>query len=269
MATYAIGDVHGCYEPLMRLLEKINYCENSDKLWFTGDLVNRGPDSAKIVRFIKSLKNCIAVLGNHDLGVLAIARGAEPYLPEEHTFSDLLHAKDSENLLLYMEQLPLLHHDPILGYTLVHAGFYPSWDLSKAQNLAKEFEAVLQSDEKLNLYRHLYGNTPLVWDDNLSGFERLRCIANCFTRLRFVTLEGKLDLISKGTIGNPSQGFMPWYKIPHRKSQDLKIIFGHWATLNGKTDEKNVFALDTGCAWGISLTAMRLEDEMRFQVECS
>lgn len=268
MSTYAIGDIQGCFDPLMRLLDSIQYSENKDTLWFTGDLVNRGPKSLETVRFIKSLKNCVAVLGNHDLGMLAVARGAEPYLPNEHTFSDILAAPDKEELLLFLEQLPLLHHDPILGYTMVHAGFHPAWDLALALNLAKEVETILKSDQKLAFYHHLYGNTPDFWTENLSGLDRARFIINCLTRLRFVSPEGKLNLVTKGTAQNPPPGFFPWYTLPNRKSKNLNVVFGHWAALNGETTEKNVFALDTGCAHGHSLTAMRLEDKQRFQVGC-
>lgn len=269
MSTYAIGDVQGCYDALQRLLDKIQFDQSQDRLWFTGDLINRGPNSLKTLRLIHSLKNnSTIVLGNHDLGSLAIARGLEPYNSEQHTFSDILEAPDKETLLLFLESLPLIHVDAQLGYTLVHAGIHPAWDLKLALTLANEVESVLRSEARDTFYAHLYGNTPDAWDPKLSSFDRLRFIANCFTRMRFCTPEGRLDLITKEKAQNAPEGYLPWFKIPNRKTKDIKIIFGHWAALNGVTQEPNVFALDTGCVWGGCLTAMRLEDQQKFQINC-
>lgn len=269
MATYVIGDVQGCYIQLLALLEKIKY-SSSDMLWFTGDLVNRGPDSLKVLAFVRSLGDkAIVVLGNHDLGMLAIIRGFEKFDADLHTFGDILHSPEKENLCTWLEQFPLLHHDAALGYTLVHAGIYPAWDLTLATTLAREIETVLQGPDKMLFYQHLYGNTPDIWDPNLRGTDRWRFIVNCFTRLRFCSIEGQLELSSKGKIHNPPAGFIPWFKIPNRKCENNNIIFGHWAALGGETHTPHVFALDTGCAWGGCLTAMRLEDGQRFSVECT
>lgn len=268
MATYAIGDVQGCYDKLLSLLEKIQF-KDHDILWFTGDLVNRGKRSLDTLRFVKSLGHrALMVLGNHELGMLAIARGCEPFDPNKHTFEDILQAPDKEELLLWLEQQPLLHQDTDLNYTLVHAGIYPFWDLSLATQLAREVETCLQSPEKQAFYAALYGNKPKVWDPKLSGHDRLRFIVNAFTRMRFCSMEGELELQTKESLQQPPSGFLPWFSMPERRTKGLRILFGHWAALMGNCPEPNTFALDTGCVWGNCLTAMRLEDGQRFTVAC-
>lgn len=271
MATYAIGDIQGCYHSLLKLLEHIQFGAR-DTLWFTGDLVNRGSHSLETLRFVRELNlagRALTVLGNHDLGMLAILRGAESFIEEQHTFDDIVQAEDKEILLSWLEQQPLLHHDPDLNYTLVHAGIYPAWDLEMAQTLAQEAESHLKNpNTKLETYHHLYGNEPHSWSPGLKKYDRFRFIINSFTRMRFCNREGKLDLESKGSLENPPLGYLPWFKIPDRKSKDNRIIFGHWAALRGKTNEPNVFAIDTGCVWGHSLTAIRLEDQHYFSVPC-
>lgn len=276
MATYAIGDVQGCFDALMLLLEKIAYNPTQDTLWFTGDLVNRGSKSLETLRFIKNLgTSAITVLGNHDLGMLTVARGGEPFETKHHTFSDILQAKDKEDLLSWLEHRPLLHYDPKLNYLLVHAGLYPFWDLPKAQELAKELETVLQSEEKYRFYQHHYGNTPEEWQDNLQGFDRLRFIVNAFTRMRFCSPAGKLDLITKESANAAPKGYLPWFELWEEKRKNnpannaYNILFGHWAALKGECPVSKVFALDTGCVWGNALTAMRLEDGLKFSVSCT
>jgi len=289
MATYAIGDVQGCFDPLMQLLEKISFNPSNDQLWFTGDLINRGPKSLDTLRFVKGLAaNAITVLGNHDLGMLAIARGAEIFDSNSHTFGDILAAKDKEDLLYWLEQQPLLHYDATLGYLLVHAGLYPWWDLNLALTLAREVETTLQSEEKIFFYQHLYGNSPAVWEENLQGFARLRFIVNAFTRMRFCSLDGQLDLTTKDSLENPPEGYFPWFELwnnenrqnqtvqPYNQKEKknennptLKILFGHWASLKGHCPVRDILALDTGCVWGNDLTALRLEDGARFIVSCS
>lgn len=269
MATYAIGDIQGCFDALMRLLEKIAYNPNKDTLWFTGDLVNRGSKSLETLRFVKDLgSKAITVLGNHDLGMLTIARGAEPFEAHQHTFGDILAARDKEDLLSWLEHRPLLHYDADLGYLLVHAGLYPSWDLDFALSLAKEVETVLQGPNKLAFYKRHYGNTPERWQDNLQEFDRLRFIVNAFTRMRFCSLDGTLDLTRKESNEHPSKDYFPWFELWNKKPHHFKILFGHWAALKGICPVPNAFALDTGCVWGNALTAMRLEDKQRFSVEC-
>ncbi len=272
MSTFAIGDIQGCFDQLLLLLKKIQFDEHQDTLWFTGDLVNRGHQSLETLRFIRNLSEegrALTVLGNHDLGTLAILHQAEPFDPNEHTFQDIASAHDKDELIFWLEQQPLLHHDAYLDFTLVHAGLHPAWDLLLAMDLAKEVEAVLKDPIlKIDFYHHLYGNTPTLWEPHLQGFERLRFIVNCFTRMRFCSQDGRLELETKESVAKAPLGYMPWFKIPNRKNKDLRIIFGHWASILGKTDEPNTFALDTGCVWGNALTAMRLEDQKLFSISC-
>lgn len=265
MATYAIGDVQGCFDELQALLKKIKFNPQIDQLWFVGDLVNRGPKSLEVLRFIKNLPHAHIVLGNHDLHLMALAYG-DSY--SHHTLNDILTAPDRDELIQWLRQLPLLHHDTQLNYVMVHAGIYPLWDLSQAKTYAKEFENALRSEKLPQLLKNIYGDQPDQWHENLSGWDRLRFIANTFTRMRFCTLEGKLDLHSVGGIGSQPKDYLPWFKVPNRRTQNDNIIFGHWAALQNETDESRVFALDTGCVWGNCLTAMRLEDRKRFSVNC-
>lgn len=266
MATYAIGDVQGCFRTLELLLEKIHFDPEHDKLWFTGDLVNRGPQSLATLRFIKNLKTQQhIVLGNHDLHLLAVAHGAHAGMPDD-TLNDILNAPDREELLTWLQQQPLIHHDADLGYTLVHAGLAAQWDLEMAMSLAAEVTTILQSTKAFDFFQQMYGNTPNQWQDNLLGWDRLRCITNYLTRIRFCSADGAMELATKDTVITNNSNLVPWFKVPRRRNADLKIIFGHWAALGGTTQTKNTYALDTGCVWGFRLTAMRLEDEERFSV---
>lgn len=258
MATYAIGDIQGCFDALEFLLEKISFDRKKDTLWFAGDLVNRGDKSLETLRFIKALGDkAIIVLGNHDLTLLALSEGCEKI--RHHTLDDILNAPDKEELIDWLRFQPLLHHDNTLGYTMIHAGLPPQWDLSLAQQCAHEVEQVLRSDNYRDFLAHMFGNKPKQWDANLQGWDRLRFITNSFTRMRYCKPSGKLNFTDKGIIGSQKKGYIPWYEVPDRKSRDLNIIFGHWSTLFGHTSQPNVYALDTGCLWGGSLTAMRLD----------
>lgn len=268
MATYAIGDVQGCYDPLQKLLEHIGFDPSVDTLWFTGDLVNRGPQSLNTLRFVKDLgTNQITVLGNHDLHLLAVAFGTQT-VKEGDTINDILEASDREELIQWLLHLPLLHYDDKLQFVLVHAGLSPAWNLTTAKILSSEVEQVLQSEHVKEFFQHMYGNQPDHWSDDLQGWERLRCITNYLTRMRFCHTDGRLELHTKGKLGEQANDLVPWFQVPNRINANLKIIFGHWAALTGATHTPNVFALDTGCVWGNCLTAMRLEDEKRFSVEC-
>lgn len=270
MSTYVIGDVHGCFDPLRRLLDKIQFNEHQDTLWFTGDLVNRGPHSLETIRWIKNLpKQTIIVLGNHDLTLLAVGREAIPYNPKRHTFIDILKAPDRDELLNWLQAQPLLHHDNHSGFMLIHAGLPPQWDLDTAKMLAREVEHVLQSSDNLEFFKHMYGNFPKRWEPHLIGWDRLRFIVNCLTRLRFCNEMGELELTVTGFENNLPHNLYPWFKISHRKSAHLNILFGHWAALEGQADVPNVFPLDTGCVWGNALTAFRLEDRQKITVPCS
>jgi bis(5'-nucleosyl)-tetraphosphatase (symmetrical) len=255
--------------PLERLLEKIQFDAIKDTLWFTGDLVNRGPQSLGALRYVKNLGNKHkVVLGNHDLHLLARSFGTHAGSADD-TLEDILQAPDREELFTWLRQLPLIHHDANLGYTLVHAGLAPAWSLTQALQLGQEVTNIIQSNHALSFFQHMYGNTPNQWNDNLQGFDRLRCITNYFTRLRFCYPDGAMELKNKGTLASASQELIPWFQVKSRVNTQIKIVFGHWAALSGITHTPNVYALDTGCVWGYCLTAMRLEDEERFHVSCS
>jgi bis(5'-nucleosyl)-tetraphosphatase (symmetrical) len=264
MAHYAIGDIQGCFEPLQRLLRKIHFDPAYDQLWLVGDLVNRGSQSLDVLRYLKSLpaESVRIVLGNHDLHFLAVAHGFIP--PGKHdTFQDVLQAPDCPELCEWLRKQPLLQYEPTLNYVMTHAGILPAWTLEEAMQYAAEVQTALHDPEAL---LHLYGDLPAHWSKNLIGWDRLRFINNSFTRMRFCTLDGGLDLTFKGKPGEQTAGHLPWFHIQPRSILPTQIIFGHWATLNGETHEVGVHALDTGCAWGNSLTAMRLEDQQRFSV---
>lgn len=266
MPTYAIGDIQGCFSTLKNLLDHIQFDENKDTLWFTGDLVNRGTQSLETLRFIKQLgERHRIVLGNHDLHLLAISNHAHTGWKDD-TLTGILNAPDKQELLDWLSHQPLIHHDAVLNYTMVHAGLAPMWTLSQAQALSKEVETILQSNNAAEFFHHMYGNTPARWNDDLQSWDRLRCITNYFTRSRFCHPDGSLELENKGKLDSHPEKLMPWFQVPHRINANLNIIFGHWAALGGITNTPNTFALDTGCVWGFSLTAMRLEDRQRFQV---
>ncbi len=270
MSTYAIGDLQGCYAELQDLLNKINFDESKDKLWFVGDLVNRGPDSLKCLRYVKSLeKKAKTVLGNHDLHLLAIANKVrQPH--RNDTFDEILNADDANDLLDWIRHLPLLVHDKDLNFTMIHAGLPPQWSLKKAKELAKETESLLQSDKFTDFIHNMYGDKPDTWSKTLSGDDHHRFIVNCFTRIRYLEETGKLNLEENNAPGTQAKNLIPWYALANRKTNKDKIIFGHWSTVTLGEERKfkqyNVYPLDTGCLWGGELTAMRLEDEKIFSV---
>lgn len=266
MSTFVIGDVQGCFQPLLQLLEKISFDKTRDKLWFTGDLVNRGSQSLEVLRFVYELGDKHqTVLGNHDLHLLAVAAGTQTQRDGD-TLTDILSAPDKAELLDWLRHRPLLiKHENIV---MTHAGLAPAWTVEKAQALAREVETVLRGDDSKKLFEHMYGNQPDQWRDDLTGYDRLRCIINYFTRMRFCHADGRLNLSNKGAIKDKDEHLMPWFEVVPRANADAKIIFGHWAALEGVVDVPNLFALDTGCVWGNKLTAMRLEDEVRFAIPC-
>ncbi len=269
MATYAIGDVQGCFDALQALLEKIRFDRARDTLWFTGDLVNRGPQSLETLRFVKHLgERTVCVLGNHDLHLLAVAAGQAKHKKQD-TLDEILAAPDREELLAWLRRRPLLHHDTVLGWTLVHAGLLPQWDLVEARRLAAEAEGVLRGDAAATFFAHMYGGLPDHWHENLAGYERLRVIVNAFTRLRYCDREGNMDLRFKGAPGSQPPDLVPWFQAPGRRSRGLDIVFGHWSTL-GAHQGDGVLALDGGCLWGRELCAARLEPRAAqiFSVPC-
>ncbi|UCB53948.1 MAG: symmetrical bis(5'-nucleosyl)-tetraphosphatase [Thiotrichales bacterium] len=272
MAIYAIGDIQGCYDELKQLLEKIQFKDDRDQLWFTGDLVNRGPKSLQTLRMIKAMDaNVTAVLGNHDLHLLATAY--DHLKPgKKDTLDEILDAPDREELLHWLRSRPLMHVDRKLDVVMLHAGLHPAWSIEQAQSLAHEVETVLQSDDHVSFYRHMYGDKPRNWSNKLNGWPRLRFITNIFTRLRYCDENGKSRLSAKGAPGTQPQGLRPWFEIDTRRSKDNRIIFGHWSTLALLKDYpySNVYPLDTGCLWGGRLTALRIDETLynRTSIAC-
>ena len=265
MAIYAIGDIQGCYAELQQLLEQIRFDPAQDKLWLVGDLVNRGPDSLRVLRLVKSLgDNVVTVLGNHDLHLLAVAEGAAE-LHRTDTLDEVLSAPDRDELLTWLRQQRLLHTEG--DYVLVHAGLLPQWSVKQAAGLANEVERALRGDDYATFFARMYGNAPHNWNDELDGYKRLRVITNAFTRLRICTLQGEMEFKFKGEVEKIPEGYVPWFEVPERKSRKATVIFGHWSALGLKVTP-NVIALDTGCLWGGPMTAIRLEDRQLFQVNC-
>ncbi len=260
VTRYAVGDLQGCLEPLQALLEQVHFNPRTDQLWLVGDLINRGPDSLGTLRLLKNLGDCTRiVLGNHDLHFLAVACGVKK-INKNDSFSDLLATEDLADTVHWLRHQPLLYTDPSGDYSMVHAGIPPQWDLQQARAMAGEVETLLRSDRFTELLANMYGNQPDHWDDSLLGWNRYRLITNYFTRMRFCSAEGKLDLLNKlDTSSDPH--FAPWFTHPQRKMKDQQIIFGHWASLQGKARAKNIYALDTGCVWGGPLTMMNLDDK--------
>ncbi len=271
MATYAVGDIQGCLKPLKCLLKQVNFDPVKDELWSVGDMVNRGPKSLQTLRFLKDLGDSAKiVLGNHDLHLLAILRGHKAMKPHS-TMRNILDADDRHELEDWLRQLPLIYSDKSLGYTMVHAGIPPQWSLKKAKSLANEVTAALRSDKKIDGYlKAMYGDEPKTWSKELSGNERLRVITNYLTRMRLCTAKGKLDLESKeSNLKTPPKGYDAWFNHPERKTANKRIVFGHWAALQGETgNAKNIFALDTGCVWGNKMRLMRLEDQTYVDCDC-
>jgi len=265
MATYAIGDLQGCFDPLRELLGEIGFRESADRLWFVGDLVNRGPQSLEILRFVKSLGDrATVVLGNHDLHLLMVAEG-QAKAHRQDTLETILEAPDREELLTWLRGLPLMHVED--EYAMVHAGLLPSWSVSRALGLARETEQALRGPDWRALMAHMYGNQPDHWDDALSGYKRLRVIINAMTRLRICTADGRMEFGYKGRVEDIPAGYLPWFAVSGRKSANATVICGHWSAL-GLLTRKNLLALDCGCLWGGQLTAVRLEDRRIYQVSC-
>ena len=265
MSTYVIGDVQGCYEQLRRLLDSIAFDPLHDTLWFVGDLVNRGPQSRTVVRFVKSLgENAITVLGNHDLALLVVAEGIHKAHAGD-TFDDILDAPDRDELLDWLRHRKLMH---AAGKdVMVHAGLLPQWSVPEASALAHEVEAALRGDGYREFLTHMYGNEPVRWRDDLSGYDRLRIVVNAMTRMRLVAADGAMEFRHKlGPASGPA-GYVPWYDVSDRASRDAWVVFGHWAAL-GLLVRDDVVCLDSGCVWGRALSALRLEDRQIMQCGC-
>ena len=267
MAHYVIGDVQGCYDGLNHLLEEIKYDQTEDTLWFTGDLVNRGTQSLKVLRLVLSLGDKVrTVLGNHDLHLLAVFYDCVSH-EEPHTFDDVLEADDAPILVTWLRKQPFMLHDASLNYAMVHAGVHPHWTLENAQGYSNELQGLLAGVEFKSYLTHMYGNEPRQWAAGLKGLDRARVLTNYFTRVRLVTDDGELDYSFKGHADEAPLGLYPWYTLLNTAHWPCRIAFGHWAALRGHCHVKDVFALDTGYVWGEELTAMRLEDQRLFSVK--
>lgn len=267
MADYAIGDLQGCYEPFMRLLDKLQFNERQDRLYFVGDLVNRGPDSLAVLRFIKSLPVKPGItLGNHDLHLLALMFGNAPWRGHDDTLSEVLSADDAEELGHWLRNQSILIHEPVSEVLICHAGIYPGWDLSQAKQAAKELETVLQGEAFEVYLEQMYNNEPSLWSEDLKGIERLRFITNSFTRMRYCHADGRLNLDYKGKPEQRPAGLYPWFAWPGRQPLAADLVFGHWASLEGKCSLPRIHAIDTGCLWGGELTALCLATKTRYAV---
>jgi bis(5'-nucleosyl)-tetraphosphatase (symmetrical) len=266
MSTYAIGDLQGCYKELEQLLDLICFDKKQDKLWFVGDLVNRGSGSLQVLRLVKSMGDAaITVLGNHDLHLLAVAAGVAE-LHHSDTLDEILAAPDRQELLNWLRHQRMVHVED--DFVLLHAGLMPEWNVAQVHSLAHEVEQALRGADYVTFLEKMYGNTPHQWQDTLKGYSRLRVITNALTRMRICSLQGEMQFKFKGEPADVPQGFVPWFDVPHRASADAVVVFGHWSAL-GLINRPNVIALDTGCLWGNALTAIRLEDRRIYQVKCS
>src|SRR5688572_27822865 len=253
MTTWAIGDIQGCHDELRALVGQLGFRSDRDRLWFTGDLVNRGPGSLETLRYVRSLgDSAITVLGNHDLHLLAVAFATRRKIKSGDTIQDVLDAPDRDELLEWLISRPLAHLDASRNCLLVHAGLVPQWSAETAVSLAREVEGALTKQPRA-LFDNMYGDQPDTWDASLQGMDRLRFAINALTRLRVCTREGRVDLKMKGSAKDIRAPFKPWFRWEHRESRDVRVIVGHWSAL-GFVHEHGVTALDTGCVWGGALT---------------
>lgn len=267
MTIYAIGDIQGCYDELLRLLDVINFNENTDQLWFAGDLVNRGPKSLETLRFVKSLGDAaVTVLGNHDLHLLAAACAPQPS-HKKGSLAGVLEAPDRDELIDWLRRRPLFHYND--DFCLLHAGLPPQWDFNITRKMAMLAEQALRGPDYRVLLTQMYGDKPNVWSPGLKGMPRLRFIINCFTRMRYCDAGGHLDFVHSGPVGSQPDNLLPWFDAPNRKNADMRIICGHWSTL-GYYEGSNCYAIDTGCLWGGQLTAVKLGEPVeRFSIDCA
>lgn len=261
MATYAIGDVQGCYDELQQLLRELPFDRSRDRLWFVGDLVNRGPKSLEVLRFVRDLgERAVTVLGNHDLHLVAQHEGCERARKDD-TFGDVLDARDRHELVAWLRCRPMMHVEG--AYAMVHAGLLPQWSIDEALELGREVEQALTGPRYGEFLRNMYGSTPAQWHEALSGWDRLRVIVNAMTRMRFCDRQGRMDLHSTGT--QPRNGYLRWYEA--RPRDERTIVFGHWSQL-GRVLQDGILGLDSGCVWGGALSALRLEDRGLYEVPC-
>jgi bis(5'-nucleosyl)-tetraphosphatase (symmetrical) len=260
MATYAVGDIQGCYEEFTALLDLIDFQSERDHLWLLGDLINRGPDNLAVLKRVMSLGDAaITVLGNHDLHFLAVHRGGHS-MNRADTFGDVLQSKKVDDISDWYRHQLFLHRDKGLGYVMAHAGIPHLWTIKQARKLARELEEVLRGPGCESYFRKMYGNEPNCWREDWEGMDRWRVITNYFTRMRLLDSDGCLDFSHKGALADAPEQLVPWFDVPRQKPLKLTILFGHWAALEGRTGHDQIISLDTGCVWGRRLTALCLDD---------
>ena len=272
MSIFVVGDIQGCLKSLKCVLRKVAFREDKDVLWSVGDIVNRGPKSLKTLRYLyERRENVVTVLGNHDLHLMAISAGVKKPNRDD-TLDKILSARDRKPMIDWLHQQPLLHHQ--FDHTMVHAGIPPQWSLTEAQSYAGEVESALRGPDSRAFLKGMYGNFPNQWSEDLRGGKRLRLITNYLTRMRYCTQDGKLDLINKGPVkkdyrNSKNEIFDAWFAHKNRKTRKDKILFGHWAAINGKTNSSNTIGLDTGCVWGGALSLYEIESRERISCKCS
>ena len=262
MATYAIGDVQGCFDELRALLAQFGFDAERDCLWFVGDLVNRGPKSLEVLRFVRDLgERAVCVLGNHDLHLICVFEGCEKPRAGD-TLERVLDAPDARELVDWLRARPLMHVER--GHAMVHAGLLPQWTIEKARTLAREVEQALLAPNHREFLAHMYGGAPDRWNEALVGWDRLRVLVNAMTRMRFCTLDGRMNVRAKGR--DAPEGYLPWFETRAERNEPM-MVCGHWSTLGLKLSAR-LAALDSGCVWGGSLSALRLQDGALFQLAC-
>ncbi len=266
MTDYAIGDIQGCYEPLLKVLDQVGFSPSRDRLWVAGDLVNRGPESLKTLRYIESLEaSAVVVLGNHDLHLLAVALGGHKTRGKD-TLDDILAAPDHDRLIEWLRQQKLCVYDPDRNYFMSHAGLPHIWSVDDALAYATELATVIRGPDASTYFTSMYGNLPERWHPDLKSLDRWRMITNYFTRMRFIAPDGTLELAAKESAEEAPEGYAPWFSYPRK--DNVRIIFGHWAALEGKTDSDRYIGLDTGCVWGGALTVMNLDTGEKTRCDC-
>ena len=264
MSTYAIGDVQGCYDTLVRLLDLLAFDPAKDRLWFTGDLVNRGGQSLETLRFIRNLGDAaVSVLGNHDLHLVAESVKQLDRRQKNQDLRRVLEAEDGQELIDWLRQRPLLHYDEQLRFVMIHAGLAPQWTLERARLEAERVEKELRGKDFKNVLLRMYGDKPGGWSRRLKGLDRTRATINAFTRMRYCDPRGQMHFDAKGVPGSQPAGYYPWFETPGSKPREYRVVIGHWSAL-GRFQGMGVFGIDTGCVWGGKLTALKLQDEPEF-----
>jgi bis(5'-nucleosyl)-tetraphosphatase (symmetrical) len=259
MSEYAIGDIQGCYDALQQVLDKVGFSPSRDRLWVAGDLVNRGPQSLKTLRYIANLgTSAEVVLGNHDLHLLAVAM-ADHKTKRKDTLDSILTAPDRDQLLHWLRQQKLCVYDPKRDLFMAHAGLPHIWTVEQACTRAREVEQVIRGPQAVEYFAGMYGNQPAGWQPGLSGMDRWRVITNYFTRMRFISAGGALELAAKESADTAPAGFAPWFD--YARNDSTRVVFGHWAALEGYTGHTRFIGLDTGCVWGGALTLIDLDSE--------